>query len=96
MTDILSAPPAVSKHSPWNKARSSAQSRPPVRSTSGQSEPSSKSKAECAIWRCSTSTASCAGCDVVALKVDDLAPGGHAADRATVRQKKTGAPSNSN
>lgn len=30
------------------------------------------------------------GCDVVALKVDDLAPGGYAADRATVRQKKTG------
>ena len=32
------------------------------------------------------------GCDVVALKVDDLAPGGYAADRATVRQKKTGRP----
>lgn len=30
------------------------------------------------------------GCAVVALKVDDLAPGGYAADRATVRQKKTG------
>ncbi|WP_245283376.1 integrase [Bradyrhizobium sp. WSM2793] len=32
------------------------------------------------------------GCDVVALKVDGLAPGGYAADRATVRQKKTGRP----
>lgn len=32
------------------------------------------------------------GCDVVALKVDDLAPGGYSADRATVRQKKTGRP----
>src|SRR3954447_3612829 len=32
------------------------------------------------------------GCDVVALKVDDLAPGGYAADRATVQQKKTGRP----
>ena len=32
------------------------------------------------------------GCDVVALKVDDIAPGGYAADRATVRQKKTGRP----
>lgn len=32
------------------------------------------------------------GCDVVALKVEDLAPGGYAADRATVRQKKTGRP----
>ena len=30
------------------------------------------------------------GCDVVALKVDDIAPSGYALDRATVRQKKTG------
>jgi integrase len=32
------------------------------------------------------------GCDVVALKVDDIAPHGYAVDRATVRQKKTGHP----
>jgi integrase len=32
------------------------------------------------------------GCDVVALKVDDVAPSGFAVDRATVRQKKTGQP----
>jgi hypothetical protein len=32
------------------------------------------------------------GCDVVALKVDDIAPSGYAADRASVRQKKTGRP----
>ena len=32
------------------------------------------------------------GCDVVALRVDDVAPGGYTADRATVRQKKTGRP----
>jgi integrase len=32
------------------------------------------------------------GCDVVALKVDDVAPNGYAADRATVRQRKTGKP----
>src|SRR5215813_6957422 len=32
------------------------------------------------------------GCDVVAIKVDDLAPNGYAADRATVRQRKTGRP----
>jgi integrase len=29
-------------------------------------------------------------CDVVALKVEDVAPNGYAADRATVRQRKTG------
>ena len=32
------------------------------------------------------------GCDVVALKVEDIAPSGYAVDRATVRQKKTGRP----
>jgi integrase len=32
------------------------------------------------------------GCDVVALRVDDIAPHGYAVDRATVRQKKTGIP----
>ena len=30
------------------------------------------------------------GCDVVSLKVEDIARSGYAADRATVRQKKTG------
>jgi integrase len=32
------------------------------------------------------------GCDVVALKVEDIAPHGYVVDRATVRQKKTGQP----
>jgi len=32
------------------------------------------------------------GCDVVALKVEDIAPNGYTVDRATVRQKKTGQP----
>ena len=32
------------------------------------------------------------GCDVVALKVEDVAPNGYSTDRATVRQKKTGKP----
>jgi integrase len=32
------------------------------------------------------------GCDVVALKVEDVAPGGYTVERATVRQRKTGRP----
>jgi hypothetical protein len=32
------------------------------------------------------------GCDVVSLKVLDVAPHGYALDRATIRQKKTGRP----
>ena len=34
------------------------------------------------------------GCDVVAVKVEDVAPNGYTMDRATVRQKKTGRPVN--
>ena len=32
------------------------------------------------------------GCDIVSLKVEDVAPHGYAVDRATVRQNKTGLP----
>ena len=32
------------------------------------------------------------GCDVVAIRAEDVAAGGYTADRATVRQKKTGRP----
>jgi hypothetical protein len=32
------------------------------------------------------------GCDVVAIRVEDVAAGGYTADRPTVRQKKTGQP----
>lgn len=32
------------------------------------------------------------GCDVVAVRVDDVAPNGYTLDRATVRQRKTGHP----
>jgi integrase len=32
------------------------------------------------------------GCDVVALKVEDVAPNGYTIERATVRQRKTGRP----
>jgi integrase len=32
------------------------------------------------------------GCDLVAVRVDDVAPNGYAVDRASVRQSKTGRP----
>jgi integrase len=32
------------------------------------------------------------GCDVVSLKIEDVAPHGYADDRATIRQRKTGRP----
>lgn len=36
------------------------------------------------------------GCDVICVRVDDVAPNGYALDRATVRQKKTGGRCGSN
>jgi hypothetical protein len=35
------------------------------------------------------------GCDIVALRVGDVAPNGYTVERATVRQKKTGQPGSS-
>jgi integrase len=32
------------------------------------------------------------GCDIVAVRVDDVAPSGRAIERATIRQRKTGRP----
>jgi len=32
------------------------------------------------------------GCDLVAIRVDDIAPNGHAIEQASVRQRKTGRP----
>ena len=32
------------------------------------------------------------GCDVVAVRVEDVTPNGYALDRATVRKRKTGLP----
>jgi len=32
------------------------------------------------------------GCDLVAMRVDDVAPNGYAIDRANIRQRKTGRP----
>ena len=47
-----------------------------------------------AILRCSTlqSTVSCAARDLVSLRVDDIAAGGHVKERATIIQHKTGRP----
>jgi integrase len=60
----------------------------------GQSGRNSRSKVALATLPCSTwrLIANFEGCDVVAIKVEDVAASGYTADRATVRQKKTGRP----
>ncbi|MET4388150.1 integrase [Bradyrhizobium sp. F1.4.3] len=94
MTDILSATPAVLKYTPWNKGKIVG-AKPPLRPkhvwsirTKLQVEGRMR---DLALFNIAIDS-KLRGCDVVALKVDDVASGGYAADRATVRQKKTGRP----
>jgi integrase len=42
--------------------------------------------------RCHSLSAASFAADVVAIRVEDVAPSGYALDRATIRQKKTGQP----
>jgi len=94
MTDILSDTHAVSKRTPWNKGKIVG-AKPPLRPkhvwsirTKLQVEGRMR---DLALFNLAIDS-KLRGCDVVSLKVDDVAPGGYAADRASVRQKKTGRP----
>ncbi|GGI33159.1 tyrosine-type recombinase/integrase [Bradyrhizobium guangdongense] len=93
MTNVPTIP-VVSKHAPWNKGKIMG-AKPPLRPkhvwsirTKLQVEGRTR---DLAIFNVAIDS-KLRGCDVVALKVDDLAPGGYSADRATVRQKKAGRP----
>lgn len=94
MTITTSTIPDVSKHVPWNKGKFVG-AKPPLRPkhvwsirTKLQVEGRMR---DLALFNVAIDS-KLRGCDVVALKVDDLAPDGYSADRATVRQKKTGRP----
>jgi integrase len=93
MADVPTIP-AVSKHDPWNKGKIIG-AKPPHRPkhvwsirTKLQVEGRTR---DLAMFNVAIDS-KLRGCDVVALKVDDVAPGGYSADRATVRQRKTGRP----
>jgi hypothetical protein len=73
--------------SPPQKAAAATQA-PPV--DSGQSS-RSKAARDLAVLNLEIDS-KLRGCDVVAIRFDDVAAGGYTADRATVRQKKTGRP----
>ncbi len=94
MTDVPSTSENVSKHVPWNKGKIVG-AKPPLRPkhvwsirTKLQVEGRTR---DLALFNLAIDS-KLRGCDVVALKVDDVAPSGDAADRASVRQKKTGRP----
>jgi integrase len=93
MQDRVNATPAP-KQVPWNKGKLTG-AKPPLRPkhvwsirTKLQIEGRAR---DLAMFNLAIDS-KLRGCDVVAIRVEDVAAGGYTADRATVRQKKTGRP----
>ena len=93
MQDQVNATPAP-KRLPWNKGKLTG-AKPPLRAKhvwSIRTKPQIEGRArDLAMFNLAIDS-KLRGCDVVAIRVEDVAAGGYAADRATVRQKKTGRP----
>jgi integrase len=83
-----------SEHRPWNKGKF-AGAKPPLRPKhvwSIRSKLQAKGRTrDLAMFNLAIDS-KLRACDVVALKVEDIAPNGYAADRAAIRQRKTGQP----
>jgi integrase len=93
MQDQVNATPKP-KRVPWNKGRLTG-AKPPLRPkhvwsirTKLQIEGRAR---DLAMFNLAIDS-KLRGCDVVAIRVEDVAGGGYTADRATVRQRKTGRP----
>ena len=94
MQDEVIATPTLHKRVPWNKGKLTG-AKPPLRPkhvwairTKLQIEGRVR---DLAMFNLAIDS-KLRGCDVVAIRVEDVAAGGYTADRATVRQKKTGRP----
>jgi integrase len=94
MQDTPQTCPAIRPREPWNKGKLIG-AKPPLRPkhvwsirTKLQVEGQTR---DLAMFNLAIDS-KLRGCDVVALKVDDVAPGGYAIDRVTIRQRKTGQP----
>jgi integrase len=86
--------PITSKRIPWNKGKLTG-AKPPLRPKHVWSIRTklqmADRKRDLALFNLAIDS-KLRGCDVVALKVEDIAPHGYAVERVTVRQKKTGRP----
>src|SRR5258707_6017241 len=94
MLDHVNATPTPQKRLPWNKG-SLTGAKPPlrpkhVRSIRTKLQIEGRVR-DLAMFNLAIDS-KLRGCDVVAIGVEDVAAGGYTADRATVRQKKTGRP----
>jgi integrase len=94
MQDPTDAIPQVAHREPWNKGKFTG-AKPPLRpkhvwSIRSKLQIAGRTR-DLAMFNLAIDS-KLRGCDVVGLKVEDVAPHGHAVDRGTVRQKKTGQP----
>ena len=94
MQDEVNATPMSQMRLPWNKGRLTG-AKPPLRPkhvwairTKLQIEGRVR---DLAMFNLAIDS-KLRGCDVVAIRVEDVAASGYTADRATIRQKKTGRP----
>jgi integrase len=97
MLDQVNATPSPHKRLPWNKGKLTG-AKPPLRPMRPKHVWSIRTKLQIegrvrdlAMFNLAIDS-KLRGCDVVAIRVEDVAAGGYTADRATVRQKKTGHP----
>ncbi|MFZ1988302.1 MAG: tyrosine-type recombinase/integrase, partial [Alphaproteobacteria bacterium] len=90
----VSAAEKTARRLPWNKGKLIG-AKPPLRPSHVWSIRTKLQiegrKRDLALFNLAIDSKLC-GCDVVAVRVDDVAPNGYALDRATVRQKKTDRP----
>ena len=94
MQDPTDAIPQASRREPWNKGKLIG-AKPPLRpkhvwSIRTKLQIAGRTR-DLAMFNLAIDS-KLRGCDVVNLRVEDVAPHGHAVDRATDRQKKTGQP----
>src|SRR5438046_2304147 len=92
MQNIENAVPIPSKPMPWNKGKLTG-TKPPLRlkhvwSIRTQLQVEGRTR-DLAMFNLAIDS-KLRGCDVVTLKVEDVAPNGYSVDWTTVRQKKTG------
>src|SRR5712672_2119340 len=94
MLDQVNAAPTPHERMPWNKDKLTG-AKPPLRPkhvwsirTKLQIEGRAR---DLAMFNLAIDS-KLRGCDIVAIRVEDIAAGGYTSDRATVRQKKTGRP----
>lgn len=85
---------AIWKHRPWNKGKLIGQ-KPPLQpkhvwAIRSRLQLANKTR-DLALFNIAIDS-KLRGCDIVSLRVADIAPHGYALDRATVRQRKTGRP----